>query len=233
MSKLQKYRKLRLLFPGVFLILVLAGLAPAVGAQSATPEGRITDAVDERQLIELKDQVNRRVRSAMPAGAAHGDMAMERMMLLLGSSPAQQESLEQLLAAQQDPASSNYHRWLTPQEFGEQFGPAPQDVETVTAWLRSHGLHATVTSDKTSVCPPMETDYRLPLVQKFLHTARQKRPAGVDDFCDASILAQGGIPSIVFGPGDIAQAHTADEWISQKSLEAASALLYQFFRTLP
>jgi acetylornithine deacetylase len=70
-------------------------------------------------------------------------------------------------------------------------------------------------------------------VQKFLQTARQKRPAGVDYFCDASILAQGGIPSIVFGPGDIAQAHTADEWVAQKSLEAAAALLLKFLRTLP
>jgi len=140
MSELQKSGKLRPLFPGVFLILVLAGLVPAVAAQSARPEGRITDAVDERQLIELKGHVNRRVRSATPAGAADGDLAMERMMLLLGSSPAQQESLEELLAAQQDPASSSYRRWLTPQEFGEQFGPAPQDVETVTAWLRGHGF---------------------------------------------------------------------------------------------
>jgi acetylornithine deacetylase/succinyl-diaminopimelate desuccinylase-like protein len=103
----------------------------------------------------------------------------------------------------------------------------------MTAWLRRHGLRATLTSDKSSNCLPLETDPRLPLVQKFLQTARQKRPAGVDYFCDASILAQGGIPSIVFGPGDIAQAHTADEWISQKSLEAATVLLLKFLRTLP
>jgi acetylornithine deacetylase/succinyl-diaminopimelate desuccinylase-like protein len=103
----------------------------------------------------------------------------------------------------------------------------------MNAWLRRHGLRAALTSDKSSHCPPLETDPRLPLVQKFLQTARQKRPAGVDYFCDASILAQGGIPSLVFGPGDIAQAHTADEWISQKSLQAAAALLLKFLRTLP
>jgi len=37
----------------------------------------------------------------------------------------------------------------------------------------------------------------------------------------------------VFGPGDIAQAHTADEWISIKSLQAATACLLKFFRSLP
>jgi acetylornithine deacetylase/succinyl-diaminopimelate desuccinylase-like protein len=103
----------------------------------------------------------------------------------------------------------------------------------MNAWLRRHGLRATLTSEKSSFCLPLETDPRLPLVQNFLRAARQKKPAGVNFFCDASILAQGGIPSVVFGPGDIAQAHTADEWISQKSLEAGAGLLLKFLRTLP
>jgi acetylornithine deacetylase/succinyl-diaminopimelate desuccinylase-like protein len=101
----------------------------------------------------------------------------------------------------------------------------------MNAWLRRHGLRATLTSDKI-FCAPLETDARLPLVQKFLRAAGQKKPAGVNFFCDASVLAQGGIPGIVFGPGDIAQAHTADEWISTKSLNAATALLLKFLRTL-
>jgi acetylornithine deacetylase len=46
------------------------------------------------------------------------------------------------------------------------------------------------------------------------------------------VLAHGGIPSIVFGPGDIAYAHTADEWISLKSLERAKALLLSFLQSL-
>jgi acetylornithine deacetylase len=98
--------------------------------------------------------------------------------------------------------------------------------------LRRHGLRATISTDKAP-CLPLETDFNLPLVQHFLRTARQKKPIGVHYFCDASILAHAGIPSIVFGPGDIAQAHTADEWISQKSLETATALLLKFLLTVP
>jgi acetylornithine deacetylase len=56
---------------------------------------------------------------------------------------------------------------------------------------------------------------------------------GVVYFCDASVLSQGGIPSIVFGPGDIAQAHTADEWISLSQLERATLILKKFLTTLP
>jgi len=103
----------------------------------------------------------------------------------------------------------------------------------LNSWMRRHGLHASMTSEKPSFCLPMETNPRLPLVKQFLSVAGQKKPVGVDFFCDASVLAQAGIPSVVFGPGDIAQAHTAEEWISQRSLEGATALLLQFLSGLP
>jgi acetylornithine deacetylase len=79
----------------------------------------------------------------------------------------------------------------------------------------------------------LETDFRLPLVRQFLRVAGQKKPAGVDYFCDASVLARAGIASVVFGPGDIAQAHTADEWLARRSLETATALLLRLLRSLP
>jgi acetylornithine deacetylase len=52
-------------------------------------------------------------------------------------------------------------------------------------------------------------------------------------FCDAAVLASGGIPSVVFGPGDIAQAHTADEWISLAQLERGKEMLLRFLKSLP
>lgn len=98
--------------------------------------------------------------------------------------------------------------------------------------LRNH-LHATLASTKAAACLPMETSPRLPLVRQFLKSAGQAKPAGVDYFCDASVLAQGGIPSVVFGPGDIAHAHTPDEWISLDSLERGQAMLVNFLQSLP
>jgi acetylornithine deacetylase/succinyl-diaminopimelate desuccinylase-like protein len=86
---------------------------------------------------------------------------------------------------------------------------------------------------KANDCLPMETDTRLPLVKQFMALAKQRAPAGVDFFCDAAVLAAAGIPCIVFGPGDIAQAHTSDEWISLKSLEGATAMLERFLLSLP
>lgn len=42
----------------------------------------------------------------------------------------------------------------------------------------------------------------------------------VDFWTEASLFAEAGLPSLVLGPGDIAQAHTADEWVSYESLLA-------------
>lgn len=44
---------------------------------------------------------------------------------------------------------------------------------------------------------------------------------------DASTVAAAGVPAVVFGPGDIAQAHTCDEWIVLDQVERASEILFR------
>ena len=103
----------------------------------------------------------------------------------------------------------------------------------ILSLLQAKKLAARISSGKTVPCPALETDPSLPLVRNFLRSAKQRRPAGVDYFCDAAVLAAADIPSVVFGPGDIAQAHTADEWISLDSLERGKNLLLEFLNSLP
>jgi acetylornithine deacetylase len=45
---------------------------------------------------------------------------------------------------------------------------------------------------------------------------------------DASTISHAGIPAVVFGPGDIAQAHTRDEWIDLSQLDPAAEILFRF-----
>jgi acetylornithine deacetylase len=97
--------------------------------------------------------------------------------------------------------------------------------------LRRKRLTATFVEDKLPPCLPLETDPRHPLVARFLKSVGQRKPKGVRYFCDASVLGHGGIPSVVFGPGDIAQAHTADEWISLAELERGKGLLLRFLQS--
>lgn len=53
---------------------------------------------------------------------------------------------------------------------------------------------------------------------------------GVPYGTNASSIAAAGVPSVVFGPGSIDQAHTADEWVSLDQVALASEAIYQFAR---
>jgi succinyl-diaminopimelate desuccinylase len=103
----------------------------------------------------------------------------------------------------------------------------------IVEFVRAHGSKVQLINSKTGACTALETDTKLPLVKQFMEVAGQSEAVGVDFFCDATIIASGGTPSVVFGPGNIAQAHTADEWISLRSLKRATALLVRFLRSLP
>ena len=107
-------------------------------------------------------------------------------------------------------------------------------VREIRSLLRQHKLAAQVLDDKAAApCWPMETNARLPLVQSLMRVAKQSSPLGVRYFSDASVFARGGTPAVLFGPGDIAQAHTADEWISIRSLNRATEMLTTFLQSRP
>lgn len=65
---------------------------------------------------------------------------MKRMLLVLKRSREQEAGLRQLLDDQQTKASTNYHQWLTPEQFGSKFGPSDADLQVVESWLQYHGL---------------------------------------------------------------------------------------------
>ncbi len=106
-------------------------------------------------------------------------------------------------------------------------------IREVKALLADRGLKASISDGKGAPCLPMETKTSNTFVTAFLEQLGAKKPEGVHYFCDASVLAHSGVPSIVFGPGDIAQAHTADEWIDMKSLENGRESLVRYLRSLP
>lgn len=106
-------------------------------------------------------------------------------------------------------------------------------LREIKSLLRAKKLIARISSNRTCPALPMETNPQLPLVQQMLTAMHRKQTFGVDYFCDASVLSRGGIPSVVFGPGDISQAHTADEWISIRELEQGMEMLSRFLNSLP
>jgi len=103
----------------------------------------------------------------------------------------------------------------------------------IATFLNRKKLKVTFTNTLNATCRPMETDVNLPLVRQFLRSVGQRKPTGVRYFCDAAVLAEGGIPSVVFGPGDITYAHTPDEFVPLRSLERAKEMLVRFLSSQP
>jgi subtilase family serine protease len=101
---------------------------------------RITRAVDDADRVVLHGGVHRLARPEFDRGAADDSLPANRMLLVLHRSDDQEAALRQLLDQQQSRGSSGYHAWLTPDQFGKQFGPADQDIQTVTSWLQSRGF---------------------------------------------------------------------------------------------
>jgi acetylornithine deacetylase len=63
-------------------------------------------------------------------------------------------------------------------------------------------------------------------------TGRQPEIRGVPFGTDAGPLSQCGVPCLVLGPGDIAQAHTKDEWIDLDQVRTACDIYFELARRL-
>jgi subtilase family serine protease len=115
--------------------------AQAVTAtQAARVPARVTQTVDEGNRVMLHGNVHPMARAAFDRGAVADSQLATRMTLLLQRSPDQETALRQLLEQQQDKSSPNFHKWLTPDQFGKQYGPADTDIQAVTDWLTSRGF---------------------------------------------------------------------------------------------
>jgi hypothetical protein len=121
-------------------------------AEQAGPPARITQAIDQSNLVTLKGNVHPLARPEFDQGLVSDGQPLHRMLLLLQRSADQEAALQKLLDDQQNKSSANYHAWLTPGQFGQQFGPADADIEAITRWMQSHGFQVSnVTAGRTVI----------------------------------------------------------------------------------
>jgi subtilase family serine protease len=151
----------------LFLAAVVLIFSSWTSAQTGGALSRITQAVDEARLVRLQGNTHPMARPQFDQGAASPDLPMERMMLVLKSSPEQQAAAERLAAEQLDKSSPNYRRWLTPEEFGQRFGPSDSDIQTITSWLSSHGFEVNSIAKGRNV---IEFSGNASQVREALHT---------------------------------------------------------------
>ena len=122
--------------PLFLLLLVLANAQ--VRSESTRP--LITEAIDESKRVELPGNTRPEANAENDRGMVPDSLPMDHMQLQLRLPIEKEEELDNLLQKIQDPASPNYHKWLTPEQFKQQFSLAPEDVEKITNWLKSQGF---------------------------------------------------------------------------------------------
>jgi hypothetical protein len=129
--------KKRLIVAAVlFGIALLAGLS--IGFRSSLAVNNAP--LDENDRVVLSGNVHPKARAEFDTGPTAPSLPMKRMILLLKIAPEKQAELDRLLTEQQTPSSPNFHRWLTPEEFGKKFGRSPEEVATVKNWLTTQGF---------------------------------------------------------------------------------------------
>jgi len=139
-------------------------------AVEATPRPLITEGLDESRLTVLKGNTHPLARNEFDLGTAPATLPMQRMLLVLKRSDQQETALRKLLDDQQDKNSPNYHRWLTPEQLGAQFGPTDADMQVITSWLQSHGFQVGSTKGRTV----LEFSGSASQVQEAFHTTIHK-----------------------------------------------------------
>jgi subtilase family serine protease len=123
--------------PMPFLLAAMVFAGATLPAQTPL---RITRGVDATQMRVLPDHHPSWANPGNSVRVLPDDQILNPMTLVLARSPEQESAFETFLADQQNPASPEYHHWLTPAEVGERFGLAEQDISTLSGWLQSQGL---------------------------------------------------------------------------------------------
>lgn len=117
--------------------LVVLSLAAAAAVH---PVARITMEISNTDRVPVQGTQSRFARAADDIGSVPTTRRLHDMAIVFRRSSAQQAALQALIAAQQDPSSSLYHRWLTPGEFAARFGVATADLTKVKQWLVQQGF---------------------------------------------------------------------------------------------
>ena len=125
----------------ILLAISLCASLPSQGQTSRQP--LITGPINNSDSVTLAGSKHQLVQPRFDVGAVEPSLKMTRVIVALAPSKEAEDQLQTFLNHQQDRTSPDYHHWLTPEQFGQQFGPSPLDIQTVKGWLEQQGLQVT------------------------------------------------------------------------------------------
>ena len=109
-------------------------------AHAAQPSPRIPTEIGSSEPAVLHGTLHPMAQPQYDAGRLASNTPLEGITILFNRTAQQEAGLKALIAAQQNPASSSYHQWLTPDQFAASFGMADADLSKVESWLQEQGF---------------------------------------------------------------------------------------------
>jgi subtilase family serine protease len=106
---------------------------------AAQPD-RITGAIDSNARVALAHSLHAEAQPQYDQGTVAPSYKLGYMTLVMSPSATQQKALNLLLTQQQDRTSPNYHKWMSPAQYADNFGLTQNDIQKLTAWLKSEGF---------------------------------------------------------------------------------------------
>ncbi len=161
MPKLPHFRSVTCLVTALAFLFLVDG-ANAQSQRKLPARRLVTQAIDESATVRLPGNTRPEANPANDRGIVSDSLPMEHMQLQLQLPAEKQQELDQFISDLHNPASPNFHKWLTPEQFKQEFSPAPEDIAAITSWLQSRGF-------AVNVIYPRSID--------FSGTARQVRDA--------------------------------------------------------
>ncbi len=148
MSLIDHKRAVISISKGLLLVFMLSSITEVSARvpdsiKSVAPKIRLTHAIDDQDRVTLHGNRHPALNTSIDQGPVNAELVLQNMILVLQPSASQQAELDAFTQAQQTPGSPEYHHWLTPEEFGNHFGVAAQDITTIKNYLTSHGFSVT------------------------------------------------------------------------------------------
>src|SRR5580765_3767092 len=119
--------------------LVCAAVVFSSFSYAVTPD-RINGPLSAGPKVAIRGNLHGLAKRENDLGRADGSRPMQGVTLAFHPSEAQQKDLDQFIADLGDRSSPNYHKYLTPKQFGQRFGMSWNDLNKVIAWLQSEGF---------------------------------------------------------------------------------------------
>jgi subtilase family serine protease len=118
----------------VLTVFVIGGMAQSL------VRPLITSRIDENTLVTLRGNTRAEAIAANDRGRLDDATRIEHMFLLLQRAPEREQALVTMIDQLHDRKSPSFHHWLTPEQFGTNYGVGDADIRVIQSWMESHGF---------------------------------------------------------------------------------------------